>query len=79
LDAAAQAAPAPIAPKMPVVAREAAAGREVELPVVEAACEHAVFDFAEAGQVGLPVRAEALDPPSVALEELVGLLASLPV
>ena len=64
---------------MPVVAREAAAGRELELPVVQAAREHAVVDLAEAGQVGLPVGAEALDPPSVALEELVRLLASLAV
>ena len=60
------------AAEVAVVAREAAAGREVEPPVVQAAREHAVVDLAEAGQVGLAVRAPTLDAPPVALEELVG-------
>ena len=61
-----------LAAQVPVVAREAAAGLEVELPVVQAAREHAVVDLAEAREVGLAVRAVALDAPAVALEELVG-------
>src|SRR5207248_7237274 len=62
------------ATEVTVVAREAVAGREVEAPVVQAAREHAVLDLGEAREVGLAVRAPTLDPPPVALEELVGAL-----
>src|SRR6185369_12159073 len=42
----------------------------------EAAREHTVGDLAEAGQVGLAMRAPTLDAPAVAFEELVGTGAS---
>src|SRR6516165_678702 len=55
---------------MAILARQAAPRLELELPMMEAASEHAVFDLAEPRQVGLPVRAPALDAPTVELEEL---------
>src|ERR1700690_3671365 len=61
-----------LATEVPVVARETAAAREIEAPVVQAAREHAAVDIAEPGEIGLGVRAPTFDAPSVALEELVG-------
>ena len=53
-----------------VVAGQAFAGGDVELPAVEGAGEDAVLDLAEAGQVGLQVRAAALDAVAAALPGL---------
>src|SRR4051794_34764973 len=65
-----------LGPEVAVVARQAASGREVELPVVEAARQHPVGDLAEPREVGLAVRAPAFDAPAVPFEEFVGALAS---
>src|SRR6266511_3524909 len=54
----------------PVVGGEAAPGRQVELPAVHPAGEHAVLDVAELRQVRLQVRAAALDQVAVHLDQL---------
>src|SRR5437868_5459556 len=50
-----------LAEQTPVVRGEAAARRELELPAVQRARQDAVLDHAEARQIGLQVRAAALD------------------
>src|SRR6185437_1787608 len=69
----------PLTPQVLVVAREACARREIELPMVQAAREHAVVDLTEAREVGLAVRAPPLDAPAVGDEELVITLSSLEI
>src|SRR5207245_7631150 len=54
----------------PVVGREAAARRQLELPAMQRAREDAVLDDAETRQVGLQVRAAPLHSVARALEEL---------
>ena len=50
--------------------RDALAGVQTPLPAVHLAGQHAVLDLAEPGQVGLEVRAAALDLPAVQLDRL---------
>src|SRR5262249_49281535 len=56
--------------EVPVVAGQALAGGDVELPTVKGAGEDPVLDLPEAGQVGLQVRAAALDAVPTALPRL---------